>query len=113
MIPNLYEQNPHPPLRGEKEIDYLNIDVEGHELDVLRQNDWGKYRPKIISVEIIKTNLNNNTQSLFKQGGRRYWEAINDLPNSPIHQFLVKQGYQAFAKGIASVFYVDTQQEAI
>lgn len=96
-----------------KEIDYLNIDVEGHELDVLQQNDWGKYRPKVISVEIIKNNLNKSAQSLFKQGGRRYWEAINDLPNSLIHQFLVKQGYQAFAKGIVSVFYVDTQQETI
>ena len=35
----------------DKKIDYMNIDVEGSELDVLKSNDWNKYKPDVISVE--------------------------------------------------------------
>lgn len=32
-------------------IDYLNIDIEGLDLQVLRSNNWEKYKPSVISVE--------------------------------------------------------------
>ena len=32
-------------------IDFLSIDAEGHDLSVLRSNDWQKYRPRLIAVE--------------------------------------------------------------
>lgn len=32
-------------------IDFLSVDVEGMDLDVLKSNNWKKYRPKIILVE--------------------------------------------------------------
>ncbi len=35
-------------------IDFLKIDVEGHEADVLRGNDWQRYRPKVVLVEAIE-----------------------------------------------------------
>jgi len=32
-------------------ISFLDIDCEGHELQILKSNNWDKYRPKIIVVE--------------------------------------------------------------
>jgi hypothetical protein len=32
-------------------IDFLTIDVENHNLAVLKSNDWEKYRPRFILVE--------------------------------------------------------------
>ena len=34
-------------------IDYLNLDVEGHEIDILRSFDIKFYKPKVVSVEFI------------------------------------------------------------
>jgi len=65
----------------ENKIDFLSIDVEGFDLIVLKSNDWKKYRPKFIIVEInrdlssIKNFLitknyiqifNNSTNAIFK-----------------------------------------------
>jgi FkbM family methyltransferase len=33
-------------------VDFLSIDVEGFELEVLQSNDWIKYRPYLILIEI-------------------------------------------------------------
>jgi RNA-binding protein YhbY len=41
-------------LKGEKTIDYLNIDAEGLDMEVLRSNDWNLYAPEVISVECGK-----------------------------------------------------------
>jgi FkbM family methyltransferase len=38
---------------GVTEIDFLKIDVEGAEADVLMGNDWSRYRPKVIVAEAI------------------------------------------------------------
>ena len=43
----LYEQMP-----AGKHIDFLNVDAEGLDLDVLKGNDWNKFRPEIIAVEV-------------------------------------------------------------
>lgn len=32
-------------------IDLLSVDVEGMDEEVLRSNDWGKYRPEVVIVE--------------------------------------------------------------
>jgi heptosyltransferase-2 len=32
-------------------IDFLTIDVEGHERQVLLGNDWGRFRPRVVLVE--------------------------------------------------------------
>ncbi len=43
-----------------KNIDFLSIDVEGYELQVLNSNDWDSYRPELIIIEI-----NRNTAEIF------------------------------------------------
>lgn len=42
-----------------KAIDFLSVDAEGFDLSVLRSNDWSKYRPSLIVVE-----LNNEYNSI-------------------------------------------------
>ena len=38
-------------------IDLLNIDVEGLELEVIRSNDWSKYAPVVVVVEILNVTV--------------------------------------------------------
>jgi FkbM family methyltransferase len=35
-------------------IDFLKIDVEGHEPDVIAGNDWQRFRPRVVLVEAIE-----------------------------------------------------------
>lgn len=42
-------------IKSNLQIDILNIDVEGLDLQVLRSNDWGKYRPKHIIAECLES----------------------------------------------------------
>jgi FkbM family methyltransferase len=32
-------------------IDFMNVDVEGHDFEVLESNDWKRFRPRIVVVE--------------------------------------------------------------
>jgi len=34
-----------------QKIDFMSIDCEGHDLNVLKSNDWNKYRPEIVVAE--------------------------------------------------------------
>lgn len=63
-----------------KEIDFLNIDVEGSELNVLKSLNFKKYNPKLICIEIhnLKEMYNNNNKYLLK---------------NPIYKFLKKLKY--------------------
>jgi len=36
---------------GDRAIDFISLDVEGHELGVLRSNDWSRWAPKVILME--------------------------------------------------------------
>src|SRR5688572_12859745 len=44
----LLDENTWP---AKPDIDFLSVDVEGYEMNVLRSNNWEKYRPKLILVE--------------------------------------------------------------
>lgn len=46
-------------------IDFLTIDVEGLDLEVLKSNDWEKYRPRFILVEDDSFNVKSLDQSLI------------------------------------------------
>jgi FkbM family methyltransferase len=39
------------------QIDFLSVDVEGLDLDVLKSNDWTKYRPAVIVAEALTASL--------------------------------------------------------
>lgn len=40
-----------------KEVDFLSVDTEGTDLEVLKSNDWKKIRPRVICVETNKDDL--------------------------------------------------------
>jgi len=48
----------------DKIISFLDIDCEGHDLEVLRSNNWKKYRPKLVVCEIIENTLGNEANEI-------------------------------------------------
>jgi FkbM family methyltransferase len=70
-----------------KQIDFISIDVEGMEMEVLKSNDWKKYRPQFLCIEIETP------------GGKR------QLMNHPVHIYLKKQGYQWIKNNHTNAFF--------
>lgn len=70
------------------EIDFLNIDVEGLDYDVLKSNNWSKYRPKCVLVEILDSSL-------------------HDLNNHPIVKFMKQKEYYIYAKQVNTIFFMN------
>lgn len=67
-------------------IDFLSIDVEGLDLQVLESNDWDRYLPKIVVAEGLNFNLEN-------------------LNQDPIYRFLIGKGYYLYAKTGCSIIF--------
>jgi len=67
-------------------IDFLSIDVEGLDLDVLQSNNWNKYKPVTVLVEILGSSL-------------------SELKSSDINVFMEGHGYQVYAKAVNTVIY--------
>lgn len=40
-----------------QQIDFLSVDVEGKDEEVLRSNDWNRYRPRFILAETLRTDM--------------------------------------------------------
>lgn len=55
-------------LEGVKNIDFLSIDCEGVDMEVLLSNDWEKHRPSLVCVE-------------------------HSMPKDDLHEFLSSVGY--------------------
>ncbi|MBT32108.1 MAG: SAM-dependent methyltransferase [Thalassobius sp.] len=61
------------------DIDFLTIDVEGLDYEVLLSNNWIKYRPKFLLVEALDSE-------------------ISKISQSEVYSFLIKKNYQLVAK---------------
>ncbi|ANV97513.1 hypothetical protein BBW65_01225 [Helicobacter enhydrae] len=83
-------------IKNDRKIDFMSIDVEGLDLEVLQSNDWTKYRPKILLVEKLSTD---------SRGG-----GIQEILSSPLHSFLESQQYEFFAKTFNTLFFKDKEQ---
>ena len=66
-----------------KEIEFLTIDVEGNELDVLKGLNLKKYNPKVVVLELIDKKNN----SFYKQ-------EINNIQKSSIYKYMIKNKYK-------------------
>ena len=64
-------------------IDYFNLDVEGHEIDVLKNFDIKLYKPKVVSVEFIDYQMkklefkNNNINRILESEIYKYFTSNN------------------------------------
>lgn len=67
-------------------IDFMSIDVEGLDYDVLLSNDWNRFRPKIILVEIPN-------------------KSLAELFNHEITKLLGTEGYVITSKTMYTVFF--------
>lgn len=72
-----------------KKIDFLNIDAEGHDYEVLRGLDLKKYSPKIICIEI---------SPLIEKKNKNY-------KNTKIFKYLLKNNYKLTWKGYNSFIF--------
>lgn len=62
-------------LPADTQIDLLDVDAEGADLDVLKSNDWDRFRPSVIAVE---------DYSMFSSGNK----------DSEIYRYLNSLGYR-------------------
>lgn len=67
-------------------IDFLSIDVEGLDFQVLRSNNWDKYQPDIVLLEVLGSTL-------------------NQIMTSETTQYMENLGYAIFAKTFNTVFF--------
>jgi hypothetical protein len=67
-------------------IDFLSIDVEGLDFNVLKSANIEKYYPKVILVEM----LNNS---------------LTDIQVDEIYKFLTGAGYELYSKAVNTVFF--------
>lgn len=69
-------------------IDFISIDVEGFDLNVLESNDWVRYRPHCIIVESLDMRLSS-------------------AADHPIFKFLAKHRYELLAKSLNSLIFAE------
>ena len=69
-----------------KNFDLLNIDVEGHEIEVIKGLDFKTYKPKIITIEIHA----KKTEDIFK---------------SNVYKFLKKKNYELISQYYQTSFF--------
>jgi FkbM family methyltransferase len=68
----------------ESEIDFVSIDVEGHEIKVINGFDLKKYSPKIVVIEY---------QDLDMKKEEFYNQNIEKIVNSNIYKHMINKGY--------------------
>lgn len=94
----LIEERPAPVLRldtilrsnGEKDtpIDFLSVDVEGFDLQVLKSNAWTEFRPRCVLAESIG-------------------QSINDALTCELSNYMRAQGYELVAKTFNTLVFID------
>jgi len=67
-------------------IDFLSVDVEGFDMEVLKSNDWDNYKPEYILVECLDTSL-------------------PEISEDNTYIYLSSLGYNIFAKTVNTVFF--------
>lgn len=73
-------------LPGNQRIDFMSIDAEGADFQVLQSNDWARYRPTLVLVEALG------------------WR-LELAHNHPIDRFMRGVGYAMIAKTHNTLFY--------
>lgn len=84
-------------LKG-RDIQFISIDVEGYEMDVLKSNDWKMYRPMVICLEMhFGENFNSQVGAREKL----------------ITEYLEKNGYRYVRKTELNYFFIDQKRKGM
>lgn len=73
----------------DRKIDFLNIDTEGMQLEVLKSNDWQRFKPKVICIETYYSYLQPTAEA------------------ESISKFLEKMGYTKYCDVGQNSIFVD------
>ena len=79
-LDSIIENSPYK----DKKIDFISIDVEGHELEVIKGLNIKKYKPSIIVIEYLDTSL--------KKIEIKNFDLLNII-NSEIYKLMIKNEY--------------------
>jgi FkbM family methyltransferase len=79
-------------VKEDEKLGFFDVDVEGFDLQVLKSNNWERYRPKVVMVESALT--------------------LKDDMNSDISLYLEGVGYRIIAKSavhkhLGNLFFID------
>lgn len=74
-----------------QDIDFMSVDVEGLDFEVLKSNDWFKYRPRFVLAEILNSSL-------------------HEVQHSDIGKLMRDAGYEIYAKCVNTVFFKTRDQ---
>lgn len=78
----------HIPLNKKNQINFMSVDVEGEEIQVLMSNNFYKYRPSILVIELNSIDIVN-------------------IDKNPIVEYLFTLEYKLCAVLYHSVFFLD------
>jgi FkbM family methyltransferase len=78
-------------LPPQMKIDFLSVDAEMWDLPILRGNDWSKYRPSVVLVEV--------------QGF-----SLQRAEESDIYRFLTAQGYTLGYIAMSNLFFIENSR---
>jgi FkbM family methyltransferase len=86
MVTSTLEEILEKHLPYDQEIDFMSIDVEGLDLQVLKSNNWKRFRPKFVLVEILGS-------------------SISDIQSTKEYKYLTEFEYEIFAKAVNTVIF--------
>ena len=92
---------------AKQRIDFLKIDVEGHELAVIRGLDLAKYHPRVILIE--------TTLPLIHPGGRvdMTMRPVTAPDYNAINQLIIASGYQNVYFDGLNTWWIDQAEPAL
>ena len=57
----------------------MSVDVEGYDYEVLKSNNWKKFKPKLICIEVVGLVEKNIEKFLVKIGYKKVCKNHNNL----------------------------------
>ncbi|MBK8640041.1 MAG: FkbM family methyltransferase [Chromatiaceae bacterium] len=78
-------------INNEQRIDFLSVDAEGLDLNVLRSNNWDRYRPVVVLAEALQA------------------KTLADAADDAVVTYMSDQGYQLISKAVKTLIFWDTR----
>jgi FkbM family methyltransferase len=76
------------------DIEFMSVDCEGMDLDVLKSNDWEVFRPKLVLVEFL------------------YYDFEN-YRNAELYQYMISKDYEFYSIVGITMFFIDKNRKEL